>query len=241
MGKKASILYEIILFSMAVLSVSTIWLDSRQFFFLDKVVWGIFVLDFLIRLFRSENKIKFIKENPFDLIAIIPLDNIFQLARLARLIRLVRIILLSKRHAKPFFAILKTNGLDKILGIIFVVMLVSSLLIKLFEPSIKTYQDALWWSMVTATTVGYGDISPETGMGRVIAAILMLLGIGLIGMVTSSISTYFLSGHKRSNPTIEHLKNELDRYDELTPSELNRMILILKDLHNEKLDKKQGA
>jgi voltage-gated potassium channel len=229
------------MFSIAVLSVSTIWIDSNGVNYLNKAVWVIFVLDFLIRFIFSKNKIKFIKENPFDLVAIIPFDNLFQLARLARLIRLVRIILLSRRHAKPFFAILKTNGLDKVLGVIFVVMLASSFLIMVFEPSIKTYQDALWWSMVTATSVGYGDIAPETGMGRVIATILMLFGIGLIGMVTSSISTYFISENKKGNPTIEHLKNELDRYDELTDHELNRLILILQDLHHEKLNKKQGA
>jgi voltage-gated potassium channel len=226
---------------MAVLSVSTIWIDSNGVKYLDKAVWVIFVLDFLIRFIFSKNKLRFIKENPFDLVAIIPFDNLFQLARLVRLIRLVRIILLSRRFAKPFFAILKTNELDKVLGVIFVVILASSFLIMVFEPSIKTYQDALWWSMVTATTVGYGDISPESGMGRVIATILMLFGIGLIGMVTSSISTYFISGNKKGNPTIEHLKNELDRYDELTDHELNRLILILQDLHHEKLNKKQGA
>lgn len=58
--------------------------------------------------------------------------------------------------------------------------------------TVNNFQDAIWWSFVTSTTVGYGDISPSTQFGRVIAALLMLTGIGTIGMVTSSISVYFI-------------------------------------------------
>lgn len=51
--------------------------------------------------------------------------------------------------------------------------------------------DGIWWAFVTATTVGYGDISPSTPFGRIIAAILMLVGIGLSGSLTSTITAMF--------------------------------------------------
>lgn len=56
-----------------------------------------------------------------------------------------------------------------------------------------SFQDALWWSFVTTTTVGYGDLSPVTGLGRIVAAVLMLVGIGLIDSLTSSITTFFIT------------------------------------------------
>jgi voltage-gated potassium channel len=56
---------------------------------------------------------------------------------------------------------------------------------------IQTMGDALWWAVVTATTVGYGDVSPVTGEGRFIAVALMLLGIAFIGVFTATISSYF--------------------------------------------------
>ena len=58
--------------------------------------------------------------------------------------------------------------------------------------------DAIWWSFVTTTTVGYGDISPSTNIGRLIAAILMIIGIGLIGSLTSTITTYFINAGKKT-------------------------------------------
>ncbi len=110
----------------------------------------------------------------------------------------------------------------------------SAIPIRSLEPSMETYADALWWSMVTATTVGYGDISPETGIGRLIALILMVFGIGLLGMITGSIATYFLSGEKQDNPTIDFIKNELSRYDNLSEEEMERLIMLMKQLSKEK-------
>jgi len=55
-----------------------------------------------------------------------------------------------------------------------------------------SFADALWWSFVT-TTVGFGEISPDSGIGKIIAAVLMLTGIGFIGMLTGTITTFFLS------------------------------------------------
>ncbi|SFT02116.1 potassium channel family protein [Saccharopolyspora flava] len=57
---------------------------------------------------------------------------------------------------------------------------------------ITTFGDALWWTMTTVTTVGYGDYYPVTGQGKLIAAGLMIAGIALLGVVTGSIASWFV-------------------------------------------------
>ncbi|HJZ72035.1 MAG TPA: ion channel [Vicinamibacterales bacterium] len=59
------------------------------------------------------------------------------------------------------------------------------------NPRIGSFGDAVWWSIVTATTVGYGDVSPVTPEGRFIAVGLMLLGIAFIGVFTATVSSFF--------------------------------------------------
>jgi len=60
------------------------------------------------------------------------------------------------------------------------------------NKSIQTLGDAFWWAVVTTTTVGYGDVSPVTTEGRLIAVGLMIVGIGFIGVLTATITSFFL-------------------------------------------------
>ena len=194
----------------------------------DKVIWFIFVLDVSYRFFTSKNKLQYLKKNPLDIIAIIPFDSIFRLARLARLVRLARTLVIFKHYTGHLNGILKTNSLDKVLIFLVLVIFTSSIPIQYLEPSINTYTDAVWWAIVTATTVGYGDISPETIVGRLIAVFLMVFGIGLLGLVTSSVATYFLkNAEKEEDTTITYLKSQLDRIEELSEHEIDRMIVVL--------------
>jgi voltage-gated potassium channel len=107
----------------------------------------------------------------------------------------------------------------------------------LLEPSINTYTDAVWWAIVTSTTVGYGDISPETIIGRLIAVFLMIFGIGLLGLVTSSVASYFLkTTPKEENSTVIFLKSEIDRIEELSNQELQRVISLINSYREQKND-----
>ena len=66
------------------------------------------------------------------------------------------------------------------------------------NKAIGSYGDALWWAIVTATTVGYGDVSPITAEGRLIAVILMLTGIGVIGVFTATVASFFFEHEQQS-------------------------------------------
>jgi voltage-gated potassium channel len=229
---KKALYYESFMGVLAILSVMGIWIQNANWLIVDRVIWFIFVIDVVTRLSLSKSKWGYIKEHPFDIIAIIPLDSIFRLGRFARLIRLIRFLAIFSRL--PIGKILKTNNLDKVLVWAFLLVFLAAIPINIVEPNIKTYEDAMWWAVVTATTVGYGDISPETGLGRMIAIVLMLFGIGLIGMVTSSISAYFIKEKAEENTTVNFIKQELNRFEQLEDKDYDTLIFLLEKLKTEK-------
>lgn len=85
------------------------------------------------------------------------------------------------------------------------VMVICSLFLYAAENGINkavaTPLDALWWGIVTLTTVGYGDVVPKTAEGKIAASVLMLLGIGLFSAITATITSFMLEG--RQHPISE--------------------------------------
>ncbi|MCE7792323.1 potassium channel family protein [Salipaludibacillus sp. CUR1] len=230
MLKKVQIAYECLMLILVIASVSKIWSDNKLLWRFDFFIWMLFVVDYFFRVSISEQKWHYIKKHPLDLIAIIPLDAIFRLARLARLVRVLRLFAIGMRYYKPVHDILKRNGLQKAFTIVIALIFAGAIPIVLVEDSITTYHDAVWWSIVTATTVGYGDISPETILGRLIAVIFMVFGIGLIGLLTGTIATYFIDNKQNietADKQIEFVKSELDRIDELSNREIENLVYIL--------------
>ena len=71
---------------------------------------------------------------------------------------------------------------------------------------IVTFGDALWWAVVTMTTVGYGDFTPVSAAGRAIAVVLMVVGIALLGVITASVASWFV--------TLTNSRNDSDHQEE---------------------------
>ena len=75
---------------------------------------------------------------------------------------------------------------------------------------------AFWWAIATATIVGYGDISPHTFVGKIVALVLMLVGIGVIGTLTSSITTYFIrEDSKNANKKDDQLEKIIQKLNDI--------------------------
>lgn len=181
-------------------------IKESPFKYIDNVILIIFTIDYLVRFYIAKNKFNFFKTNIFDLIAIIPFDSIFSFFRIARLFRIAKIARLAKltrvigvigkltRNTKSF---LNTNGFFKMIYASSVLIIIAAMIYSYAEN--VPYLDSFWWALVTTTTVGYGDISPTTSLGRIAAIILMILGIGFIGVLTSTITEYFNSTNKVNN------------------------------------------
>lgn len=212
---------------------------------IDKAIWIIFCIDYFGRLITSKNKWIFLKENIIDLLSIIPFNSMFQALRIVKIAKLTKILKLSKiskgfkiivllnKFKLRFDKFFKTNNFNYVTYLTVFIVIIGAVAISIAEQ--MTFDNALWWSFVTTTTVGYGDISPVTNGGRIIAVVLMLVGIGFIGMLTGTIATFFLGvkstekiSYKQS--VIEDVKVKLDDFDSLSKEELQHMFKVLKAL-----------
>lgn len=187
---------------------------SRILDLVDNAICIFFLIEFSIRFYKAESKLKFMKWGWIDLISSIPNVDFLRAGRALRLIRLLRILraFRSTKHLVTHVFKNKTQGAFTTVCILAVILIIfSSISILQFETdpnsNIKTAEDALWWSYVTITTVGYGDKFPVTTGGRIIGALLMTGGVGLFGTFTAFISSWFLKdktneGNSNSRETI---------------------------------------
>jgi voltage-gated potassium channel len=170
---------------------------------IDDGICIIFLYDFFLRFYKADNKLVFMKWGWIDLVSSIPSLPFMRFGRLFRMIRLFR-ILRAFRSVKVLTQHVFKNrvqGTMSAVGIItFLVVIFASISILLVETdpnsNIKTAEDSIWWSLVTVTTVGYGDKYPVTTEGRLIGVALMFVGVGLFGTFTAYISSWFIEGNK---------------------------------------------
>jgi voltage-gated potassium channel len=183
----------------------------------DTLVCLLFLFDFLRSYHRSPDKLEFMfGERPgrtlphglFDLLGSIPGVGILRAFRIFRVARLTRAVRASGSRglAAAFFKRRAESAVYVIILTSFIVLLLGSCLIAIVEPAadgsnIKSGGDAFWWAFVTITTVGYGDRFPVTEAGRFVGMLTMAVGIGIFGVLTSYLSTVFLSSPKEPSTT----------------------------------------
>ena len=228
--RKIKLIYELVISILSVIAVVFAIMDltghsSSSITIIDNVIWIIFVIDYITRFVVSNSKKYFVRNNIFDLIAIIPFNSafrifrgfkIFRLLKIAKLTKTVRFFGLLGRMYNKCNRFLNTNGFKYVLITSFFLIIASGTIISLYEGI--SLGDGLWWSIVTTTTVGYGDYAPVTTLGRIIACLLMFLGIGIIGSLTSTISAYFASDNPHSISN-DKIKMVMVLYNELSDDE----------------------
>ena len=132
-------------------------------------------------------------------------------------LRLLRLVGLTVR-LKRFF---HTDGLIYYLYLSCGILFIAAGMYSISEG--VSFSTAFWWALTTVSTVGYGDVSPTTLWGRIAAVLLMVVGVSIIGLLTSTITTYF-------EPTNPH---------EVTKKEIAKLHAENKQLHQELLEIKQ--
>ncbi len=198
-------LFILSIYVLVILVVDNFWVlpteVSKILFYVDNFICAIFFLDFLYQLIKAPKKLEYLKWGWIDLLSSIPSIDIFRAARIVRIVRVVRVIRAIKSAKiiyQMFFANRRKGAASSIFLFAFTMILFSSILILQFETApesnIKTAEEAIWWSFVTITTVGYGDFYPITTGGRLLATVLMISGIGIFGTFTGFVSSWLLGG-----------------------------------------------
>lgn len=191
---------------------------------IDVVICGLFFLDFLYTLYMAENRLKYLYTwGWIDLISCIPMVDQLRTGRLIRIYRLVRLLRAIKATKILINFILKNRANNAFLAVVLLTLLMvsmGSIMILIFEnvpeANIKNAEDAIWWSYVTITTVGYGDRFPVTTEGRILGALLMTVGVGIFGIFSGFVASWFLKPEQDIiEIDIEDVHTEVKRLTEI--------------------------
>ncbi|WP_366180312.1 potassium channel family protein [Actinomyces timonensis] len=154
------------------------------------LIWLAFAADYVVSLAIAPRRLRWFSTHLVDLaVVILPL---LRPLRLLRLIALIRVIQQGTGGA------LRGRITSYAVGAVCLLTLVAALAVLDVErgaegATITTFGNAVWWSLATITTVGYGDLAPVTTTGRWVAGLLMVGGIALIGLVTATLASWIVS------------------------------------------------
>ena len=152
---------------------------------LQLILWGLFAADYCIRLYLAPRRLYFITHNLMNLaIVLLPAWRIVSF--------LAMIYMTANRQYKRLSELaVKLFGYTAIFIIMFALAIYS---VESSEPGamIRDLPTAYWWTFTTLATVGYGDVYPVTGIGRVIAVVVMLYGVGMVAVATGALASWII-------------------------------------------------
>ncbi|MFL6203043.1 MAG: ion transporter [Thermoanaerobaculia bacterium] len=180
----------------------------------DTAICGLFFIDFLITLGRSSNRPKYLLTwGWLDLLSSIPAASALRWGRAARIIRILRVLrgIKATKILSEFILYRRAQSVFLAAFLVSLLLIVfSATAILQFEISpeanIRTPEDAVWWAIVTVTTVGYGDKFPLSSEGRLVAAFLMTAGIALFGTFSGLVAAWFLDSTGRRSAELDAIQ-----------------------------------
>jgi voltage-gated potassium channel len=165
-----------------------------------------FAIELAVRFSRATDKKKFVRENWYEVLGLVPLyaeglawlraTRVFRLFRVFRAVRALRALsFIGKVFRESHLGLIVTIAA----GLVLTLATAFYFIERGGNPNMQSFGDAVWWAMTTTTTVGYGDIVPRTTGGRVIAGVLMVTGVAFFGVVASSLTTAIASIGKQDD------------------------------------------
>lgn len=229
------------------------WLGNKDaklveswFFKLDVALSGLFAVEYMIKLWIAPRKWYFVRHNWIDLLALLPILRVFRIGRAVRLLRLLRLLrlirvghILQQRISDMSDEVQRRASENMVIFIyLFFSLLFGTVGVMVFEkgnnPGFQHLGDGLWWCVVTLTTVGYGDISPKTPGGKIVAGIIMFIGLSFYALLTGVLSTIIIERTKRNETSNLEILSMQDHVVICGWNEVGR--LLVKDLIESELD-----
>ena len=162
---------------------------TRLLFGVNGLIWLAFALEYVWLLRLAPDRGHYVRTHVLDLVIVL-----LPMLRPLRALRVLRVFAVALRSWRQVFSVLRHRGLGKIISSVGALMIVGGLITFALEPeTFTTVGNAVWWVLVTSTTVGYGDFAPVGGPARAVAVIVMVLGIGLVGVITANIVDFMMN------------------------------------------------
>jgi voltage-gated potassium channel len=200
------------------------------------VVWLFFVAETLTMITLTTRKTNYILKNWMNLVIIIvglpPLWMNTPWLAVLRLLQLLLILRLLLPAWDSAIKILSRNRLGTTLIVACIITIFWGVLMSIIDPDIKTPWDGIWLAWETVTTVGFGDIVPISTIGRILDIILMIMGVGLISLLTANFSAYFIGQNT------EALKREDDQTHKIV-KEMQKQLTEIQQLLDELTKKRE--
>lgn len=211
---------------------------------IDDGIWFAFLLEYLVLVYLYDDKVGYTKRSWLNLIIILlspplicpqgfALIRSLRSLRVLRLFRALRIVIALKRGIKPIIDVLVKNSLHYVTIITILLIIFSGIAFSWLEHRVISIQgifQGVWWAITTITTVGYGDLYPESNAGRILAVAVMIIGIGFVAILTANIASYFVEKDKNKENEDQDKKDKnqliLERLEELSKKidEFNRRL-----------------
>ena len=198
-----------------VLSLAFVDLDDQTrelLFFIDTCICVIFLIHFSFGLHRARDKRFYLQHHWIDFIASIPAIEPLRMMRLFQILRVIRLIRTSRSLIIPLLKQKNQTTFASLLVAMVLILSISSVMILLVESGVKganihTAQQAIWWSIVTISTVGYGDYYPVTTIGHIIGTLVIICGVSFFGVISGYMASIFVSPD--SHETVEAERSEI--------------------------------
>lgn len=217
----------------------------------DVIVSIILGIDLFIRARESKKPLKYILKHVYEIPALIPVYAIFLLNEQTilgaglkglRFIHIFRVVHTLSRIIIVFDEI--RNRLVFVIFLSIATVTAGALGVYVVERNapngnITNLGDAFWWALVTVTTVGYGDVYPVTFEGRLIATVVMIVGIAILGILISTLGAQLIESRiksqskKEENNIKELIKNKIDRIEGLQNEEIVTLLNLISNLHGD--------
>ena len=170
-------------------------------FFLDAFVWAVFATDLGVKIAIAPDRWAFLRGHWLEaLIVVVPF---------ARPFWIVRIIIYGSRAFTGAFRIFHLDFLVVYaIGFVLVFATIVTTVERGTDSPLSSFPNAMWWAVATVTTVGYGDMVPQTPLGRALGVVLMISGIGLFGALTANLA-FLLVRRDRYSAQFDDLVNEV--------------------------------
>ena len=173
---------------------------DQVFVIMDSLLTFIFLLDLTRRLVVAENRRQYLVDGYgwVDVLAAFPILRILRVLRIVRMVKVMHRLGGPLNAFKAFFSNRAAGGLLSVLLVAILVLEFGALAILAVEDSsadanIRSASDAMWYLLVTMSTVGYGDHYPVTDLGRAIGAMIIVVGVGVFGTLTGFLANAFLA------------------------------------------------